>query len=183
MEFHRCKEQRVNKVYERVKNQKPKDAVDVDVRGRTFQLYSADHVRDGFVGMGREYMAKHVCFSKDKDLHGHFYIHARIACNFKSLPTPGRGGLQELTAVSEDGDEKLSFQFLDNKHLILKASRKVVYDKRKYSAPGGPARSAPDTYTFMGIADPQGGRRMGVGRCVDGQGLEDLWGPPPPWLR
>ncbi|UPK97822.1 hypothetical protein LCI18_008757 [Fusarium solani-melongenae] len=78
-------------------------------------------------------------------LNGFFRIHDTDVFTFTSLKPPEHSGPDWITVKSDDGAHEIRFRFIDDFHLILEASRDLVFKGAKVDASG------PDTFVFMGI--------------------------------
>ncbi|KJZ68826.1 hypothetical protein HIM_11786 [Hirsutella minnesotensis 3608] len=132
------------------------------IAGKTFYLFSADHVDHCYNPEFPElYPTKYVEFytvheehprfknteSSDNhaEIQGHLYLNADCGCDFAPFCPPTHTSEASYLLKSLDGDHELLFQFISNDYLIMTASRKLVCPENAQAAP------ALETLKFAGI--------------------------------
>ncbi|RSL95719.1 hypothetical protein CDV31_013777 [Fusarium ambrosium] len=161
------REKQVKKAYQRVKNRRGyRD--NLTLRGKRFWLGSLDHWQYAYIGFTVQFMTKFVDFDdyldvdgwpmrpppgQQLELRGHVGMHEKSACYFSGLDPPARPGLKDF--VFQSGEHSLSFQFIDNHHLIMKLPREVVFGCHPRKMPP----NTPSILTFYGIEDGWGGKK------------------------
>lgn len=164
-------ERDVKKVLDEVR-QRPERGERLNLRNRHFTLGSVDQFQHAYLGNTPQSMSKYVTFydyreilyhgapdswrpppGQEPGVEGHVYMYEDTVSYFRGPVPPERTGLEKFTC--EDGQHKLTFQFLDNSHLIMEMPRELVYAEYPRKMPP----DAPETFVFYGIEDDAMGRR------------------------
>jgi hypothetical protein len=127
------------------------------ISGKTFDLHSVHHV--DYCYNDFLYPTKYVgfyCHADDQSGHppdenaeisGHIYMDADAGCNFLPFCPPRNAGSQKMALKVYGSNEKLVFQFINDKYLILtiRSNSKMFRRDIRKSA------DMPDIFKFVGI--------------------------------
>ncbi|RSL53172.1 hypothetical protein CEP54_010569 [Fusarium duplospermum] len=162
-------EKQVKEAYRRVKNRRGyRD--NLNLRGKRFWLGSLDHWQYAYLGFTVQFMTKYVDFddypevyydgwsmhpppAQMAELEGQVGMHEKSACYFGGSEPPARPGLKDY--VFQSGEHSLTFQFIDNHHLIMKLPREIVFGCHPRKMPP----NTPEILTFYGIEDGWEGKK------------------------
>lgn len=164
-------EKAVKKVFHRVMHQRG-HRQNLTLRGKMFQLGSPDHWQYAYLGFTVQFMSKYVYFEDYPDvrqdggpgrpppgqrpeLRGYINMHESAACYFNGPAPPRRPGLKNFVVRHGNGENRITFQFLDNHHLIMKVPREVVFGCHPRKMPP----NTPKILIFYGIEDGWEGRK------------------------
>ncbi|UPK92384.1 hypothetical protein LCI18_003319 [Fusarium solani-melongenae] len=159
-------ERDVKKVYHRVRHQRGRRK-NLFLRGKRSELGPMDQLQYAYLGHTPQSMSKYVDFDdypeilfggapksyrpppdQESRVGGHVYMFEEGVSHFWGPVPPKRTGLKKFTCEDEQ-QYKATFQFLDNSHLMMKATRELVFA-------GYPRKMPPDaskTFVFYGIEE------------------------------
>ncbi|KAL0941985.1 uncharacterized protein CTRU02_204748 [Colletotrichum truncatum] len=172
-EYESGKEEEVRAAYEalrKAKREGKKPHLE-PLDGKTFRLYSTDHVEHFWDTI---YAPKHVNFHHvDEDfldashlsgppwpweqeavytngkrtVQGQIYLDSGTGCEFPEFRSPSRPSRRKRVMESHDGKHKIVFKFISNEYLTVKLSRDLVFEDHHEPVP----ESAPKFFKFSGI--------------------------------
>ncbi|KAI8716355.1 hypothetical protein NCS52_00928800 [Fusarium sp. LHS14.1] len=155
-------QKQVNQAYYRVRHRRGRRE-NLVLRRKTFALGSPDHCQYAYLGHTVQFMSKYVEFDdypaegsssrpppgQRPELRGHVFMNSTTACFFSGPAPPARPGLKEFVVRCHSGENKLTFQFIDKQHLIMKVPREVVFGCHPRKMPP----NTPRILTFYGVEE------------------------------